>query len=391
MQTKEHLQTYDRISREQVAEAKDLAVSLVRENRKTFTEYFPDSNSRDQFYPQSENVEWTTGFWTGEIWLAYEETGDEDLKKAGEIQVESFLDRIQRRVDVDHHDMGFLYSPSCVAAYQLTGNETAKKAALLAADNLMGRFHEKGQFFQAWGELGAKDNYRLIIDCLLNMPLLFWASEVTGNEKYRQKALAHITTAMGCIIRPDCSTYHTYFFDPETGAPVRGVTHQGNRDGSAWARGQAWGIYGCAMAYRYLKNPEYIEIFEKVTGYFLTHLPSDLIPYWDFDFDDGSDEPRDSSSAAIAACGMLEMAKYLPEEQAEYYRAMAERLMLALWQRCAVKSPEESNGLLLHGTYARDSVNNPCTNRGVDECNTWGDYYYLEGLVRLSREWRTYW
>ena len=108
--------------------------------------------------------------------------------------------------------------------------ENAKKAALMAADNLMERFQEKGRFFQAWGELGAKDNYRLIIDCLLNMPLLFWASEVTGDPKYREKATAHILTAMNCVIRPDHSTYHTYFFDPETGEPVKGVTHQGNRD-----------------------------------------------------------------------------------------------------------------------------------------------------------------
>lgn len=401
MQTREHLLTYSAISAEQVREAKELAVKLVEANLAEFTDRFPDSNSSGNFYPQTDNVEWTTGFWTGQIWLAYEETCREEshaaegakeaLRHAGEVQVESFLDRIMRRVDVDHHDMGFLYSPSCVAAYMLTGNETAKKAALMAADNLMGRFHEKGQFFQAWGELGAPDNYRLIIDCLLNMPLLFWASETTGQPQYREKALAHITTAMKCVVRPDCSTYHTYFFDPETGAALRGVTHQGNRDGSAWARGQAWGIYGSAMAYRYIRDPEYIEVFEKVTGYFLEHLPQDLIPYWDFDFDDGSEEPRDSSSAAIAACGMLEMAKYLPGEQAGYYTDMAKRLMLALWEHCAVKDKTQSNGLLLHGTYARDSVNNPCTNRGVDECNTWGDYYYLEGLVRLWRDWKPYW
>ncbi len=391
MRTKEQLQQYPAISREQAKEALGLACRLVRENLGEFTDRFPDSNSQGNFYPQTGNVEWTTGFWTGEIWLAYEKTGDEALRRAGERQVESFLERIEKRVDVDHHDMGFLYSPSCVAAYKLTGNETAKKAALQAADNLMGRFHEKGQFFQAWGQLGARDNYRLIIDCLLNMPLLFWASQVTGDKRYEEKAKAHITTAMRCVIRPDHSTYHTYFFDPETGEPLRGVTHQGNRDGSAWARGQAWGIYGSAMAYRYVRKEEYIDIFEKVADYFLTHLPSDLIPYWDFDFDDGSREPRDSSSSAIAACGMLEMAKYLPEKKAEYYRGMAGRLMEALRESCAVKDHSESNGLLLHGTYARASKGYPCADRGVDECNTWGDYYYMEGLVRLSGEWETYW
>lgn len=391
MQTKESLLSYDMMDEKQAEEALKLAVSLVEGNVDEFTDCFPDSNSQKNFYSKSDNVEWTTGFWTGEIWLAYEETGSEKLKHAGEVHVESFFDRIVKRVDVDHHDMGFLYSPSCVAAWQLTGNETAKKAALLAADNLMSRFCEKGQFFQAWGQLGAPDNYRLIIDCLLNMPLLFWASEVTKDDKYADRAKAHIKTAMQYIVRPDYSTYHTYFFNPETGEPVKGVTHQGHRHGSAWTRGQAWGIYGSAMAYRYIKDKAYQEIFEKVTEFFLLHLPKDLIPYWDFDFDDGSTEPRDSSSAAIAACGMLEMARHMTGAEARYYEEMAKRLLLALRTHCAVSSRKQSNGLLMHGTYARKSDENPCSDRGVDECNTWGDYYYLEGLVRIHREWKSYW
>ena len=391
MQTKDSLKTYQIMEKGEAEACLDLAVDLVRENLKTFTHCFPDSNSRNNFYPKSDNREWTTGFWTGEIWLAYERTGEAAFREAGTIQAESFLKRIRERVDVDNHDMGFLYTPSCVAAYRLTGNETAREAALLAADNLMGRFQEKGQFFQAWGQLGARDNYRLIIDCLLNMPLLFWASETTGDKRYREKAEAHIRTAMNCVIRPDHSTYHTYFFDPETGAPVKGVTHQGNRDGSAWSRGQAWGIYGSALSYRIEKNAAYMDVFRKVTDYFLAHLPSDLIPYWDFDFDDGSGEPRDSSSAAIAACGMLEMAKFMEAEEAAYYRDMAGRLVKALSARCAVRQPDESNGLLLHGTYARASAGNPCADRGVDECNTWGDYFYMEALTRLVTDWEPYW
>lgn len=391
MQTKNSLLSYEQITDRQVRDALSLAVDLVRRNATEFTDVFPDSNSQEQFYPKTANVEWTTGFWTGEIWLAYEQCRDPLLLQAGEVQVNSFLDRITRRVDVDNHDMGFLYTPSCVAAYKLTGNETARKAALMAADNLLDRFQEKGQFFQAWGELGARDNYRLIIDCLLNMPLLFWASEVTGDEYYEKKARAHIETAMKYVIRPDHSTYHTYFFDPDTGMPVKGVTHQGHRDGSAWSRGQAWGIYGSAYSYRILKKEEYLDVFRKVSDYFMEHLPSDLIPYWDFDFDDGSTEPRDSSAAAIAACGMLEMADQLTGEEGEACRATARRLMKALVKNCAVRSEKESNGLLLHGTYARASENNPCTNRGVDECNTWGDYFYLEALTRLLGNWKSYW
>lgn len=378
-------------SDEQIKKALDTAVELVTKNTEDFFDNFPPSNSENNFYGHSDNVTWTTGFWTGEEWLAYEHTKNPRLKEAALTQVQSFLERIENHIDTDHHDMGFLYSPSCVAAYKLTGSETGKKAALLAADNLLTRFHEKGQFFQAWGEMGAPDNYRLIIDCLLNMPLLFWASEVTGDSRYREKAEAHIKTAMKCIIRPDNSTYHTYYFDPETGLPAKGVTHQGNRDGSAWARGQAWGIYGSAMAYSKLRDPEYIDTFKKVTGFFIEHLPEDLIPYWDFDFTTGSGEPRDSSAGAIAVCGMLEMSKYLDKAEAERCTDAALKLIKPLIEKCAVTDASQSNGLLLHSTYSKSTPTNPCPNAGVDECCTWGDYFYLEALTRLTADWKLYW
>ncbi len=330
-------------------------------------------------------------FWTGEVWLAYEQSKNERLKEVALAQVASMLNRIENKINVDHHEMGFLYSPSCVAAYKLAGSEKGKRAALLAADNLMTRFHEVGNFFQAWGAMDDRDNYRLIIDCLMNMPLLFWASEVTGNESYAEKARLHIKTAMEYIIRPDNSTYHTYFFNPETGEGVKGVTNQGNRDGSAWARGQAWGIYGSALAYDKIGDEKYIDTFRRIADYFIEHLPEDLVPYWDFDFDTGSDEPRDSSAGVIAVCGMLEMAKRLPKDEAKYYTETAKKILKAVADKCAVQSTKESNGLLLHGTYARKTPTNTCHNGGVDECNTWGDYFYMEALMRLTRDWELYW
>ncbi|HJC22744.1 MAG TPA: glycoside hydrolase family 88 protein [Candidatus Eisenbergiella merdavium] len=371
--------------------AYDRAAELILKATDEFTEKFPDSASVNNFYQPVINYEWTPGFWTGEVWLAWEKLKDEKLKRTAEIEVDDFLRRIREKDGVNHHDMGFLYCPSCVAAWKLTGNEKGRQAALMAADNLMGRFHEKGQFFQAWGELGAPNNYRLIIDCLLNMPLLFWAGEETGDPGYAEKARAHIRTAMKNIIREDNSTYHTFFFDPETGEPLRGVTHQGYRDGSAWARGQAWGIYGSALAYKFLREDDYVDIFRRVTDYFLDHLPKDKIPYWDFDFTDGSDEPRDSSASAIAVCGMLEMSKYLPEDQAAWYTQKAEELTEALIRECAVTDPAVSNGLLLHGTYAKSSPYNTCADNGVDECVAWGDYFYMEALTRFLKDWEPYW
>ena len=390
-QTFETLMKYPVAEEEMIRKAMKAAIEIVRTGLPVFTDHFPSSNSFQGFYEATENVEWTTGFWTGSIWLAYEYTKDDIFKEAADVQVDSFLHRIKNKIDVNHHDMGFLFSLSCVAAYKLTGNGNAREAALMAADHLAGRYREKGKFLQAWGSVGEAAEYRLIIDCLLNLPLLYWASEVTGEEHYVHMAENHIRTAMKCILREDDSTYHTYFIDMETGDPAYGVTHQGNRNNSAWARGQAWGIYGIALSFHYLKDEAYIPLFERVTDFFLCHLPDDLIPYWDFDFDTGSTEPRDSSAAAIAVCGMLEMSKYLDAGRAEKYTSAAKRILYALIQACGNADPAQSNGLLLHGTYARDSRENTCKDRGVDECNTWGDYFYMEALTRSLTDWKMYW
>ncbi len=390
-QTFESIKKYQSPSEEDINKALQQAVDLTRRNLSTFTYKFPGSNSENQVFQATENVEWTTGFWTGVIWLAYEASSEDCFREVATIQVDSFLERIEKKIDVNHHDMGFLFSLSCVAAYNLTGNEKAKKAALLAADHLGSRYREVGNFLQAWGNVGEPSEYRLIIDCLLNLPILYWATDVTGDMSYQEKAENHIKTAMKCILRPDNSTYHTHFIDMVTGEPTYGVTHQGNRNDSAWARGQAWGIYGIALSYKYLKDESYKELFFRVTDYFIENLPEDLVPYWDFDFNTGSDEPRDSSASAIAVCGIYEMAKYLEPSQAEKYTVIADKLLYALIKHCKNTDYNYSNGLLLHGTYARKSENNPCQNHGVDECNTWGDYFYMEALIRKTQDWELYW
>lgn len=403
--------TYPEITASEIKEALDFCCKQIVHNLPNFTDQFQNAYSVNNFYQPIANTEWTNGFWTGELWLAYEhckenslseamifkkEHNNENLdstliKNAAEIQIVSYLDRINRKTSVDHHDMGFLYSPSCVAGYKLVGNEKGKEAAIKAADQLISRYHPVGEFLQAWGELNAPENYRLIIDCLLNLPLLYWASEETGDNKYRLIAEKHIHTAVANVIRPDYSTWHTFFFDMETGAPHHGATCQGYRDGSAWTRGQTWGIYGLALAYKYTGCTEYIDIFKKVTQYFLEHLPKDLVPYWDLEFGEGSAQPRDSSSASIAACGMLEMAKYLNAEDKKYYTGLAKRLLKSIYDNYRVKDLETSNGLVLHSTYSNRSPYNTCNHYGVDECNSWGDYFYMEALTRLSKDWKPYW
>lgn len=385
------------ITEQEIKDGLCFSMKQIVRNLLNFTYQFEKAYSEKNFYEPVENTDWTAGFWTGQIWLAYEyakacgDPGADALCRAGEIQVESFLNRIEKKIAVEHHDMGFLYSPSCVAAYKLTGSQRAREAAILASRQLITRYQPNGQFIQAWGGMDEPENYRLIIDCLLNLPLLYWASEETGEEIFRDIAIKHTHTAMRHVIREDFSTWHTFYFDSLTGAPKQGATCQGYRDGSTWARGQAWGIYGSALAYKYTKKEDYIEIFKGVTDYFLRHLPKDMVAYWDLEFTDGDEQPRDSSSASIAACGMLEMCNYLKDEEAAAYQRYARQIMKSLYEGYAVKNPADSNGLVLHSTYSNHSPYNTCNHYGVDECNSWGDYFYMEALTRLHRQWDTYW
>lgn len=359
------------------------AMQVVRAHAAEFEGGFPAPASEHNHYPCIENNDWTAGFYTGILWMCWEYSGDEFFAELAKKHVASFRDRIERRVVVDHHDMGFIYTPSCVAAWKLKGDAFARETALLAADNLKARFREKGQFIQAWGQLDAPDNYRLIIDCLLNLPLLYWASEETGDDSYRRAALAHLDTTRKVIFRPDASTYHTYYFDLATGAPSHGATKQGYSDTSTWSRGQAWGVYGLALNYAYTKDPTIPAQWKQVTDYFLAHLPEDKVAYWDFYFRDG-DEPRDSSASAIAVCGIREAVRQGmagPE-----LSAAADAMLDSLTDRYAVRPEDDSNGLLLHSTYGR------LLGEGVDECCLWGDYFYMEALLRTIRpDWKMYW
>ncbi len=376
-------------------DALENAIAILRRNLPLYTYKCQDTATVEGIYKMIDNIEWTTGFWPGELWLGYLESEDEVFAHAASIFTESFLERIKKNIAVEHHDMGFLYTPSCVAAWQIKKDAHAREAAILAADKLITRFQEKGQFLQAWGEMGAKDNYRYIIDCLLNLPLLYWATKETGNPIYREIALKHTKTCIANSFRSDYSSYHTFFMNPETGAPERGETCQGYKADSSWARGQAWGVYGLALAYRHTGNRDYLELFEHVSEYFMEKLPEDMIPYWDLIFTSG-DEPRDSSSGSIVACGFLDAAdsyeKMGEYEKARKYRGLAKQLLKAIYDSCMVKADNEKvNGLVEHGTYSKKSPYNTCTPYGVDECVSWGDYYWMEALVRLGGTWKSWW
>lgn len=370
-----------------LARAIEHALASVDRNLAHFGDDFPAPSSTDSLYPTIGNVEWTNGFWTGMLWLAYELTGAERYRKAAEVHVRSFHTRQQERINVNHHDLGFLYSLSCVAAHKLTGDPLAAEAAMGAARLLMERYNPLTGIIQAWGDLDdPEQSGRMIIDCNLNLPLLYWASDFSGDASFRAAANRHIEQAARHIVRADGSTFHTYFFDVQSGQPVRGKTHQGYADDSCWARGQAWGISGFPLVYRHNGDTRLITLSKTLANYFLNRLPADGICHWDLIFTSGEQE-RDSSGAAIAACGLLELAKQLPLSdplRAEYERA-ALGMVGELAQRYVNVDGAPGSGLLKHAVYHKPQ------GMGVNESCIWGDYFYLEALVRLTRPWDAYW
>lgn len=375
------------LTRAEVKNAIDLVIKQIDANMEYFKEKFPSSATKNNQYGIIENIEWTDGFWTGLLWLAYEYTADEKYRELADKNVASFKNRVEKDIELDHHDLGFLYSLATVSGYKLTGSEDAREASIKAANKLISRYQEKGEFIQAWGELGSKDHYRFIIDCLLNIPLLYWASDETGDAKYRNIANKHFVTSCNNVIRDDASAFHTFYMDNETGKPLRGVTRQGYSDDSAWARGQAWGVYGIPLNYRYTRNESCFNLYEGMTNYFLNRLPKDNVCYWDLIFNDGDDHSKDSSAAAIAVCGMHEMNKYLPEvdENKEVYKYAMHNILRSLIENYMNPEIEPGKPVLLHGVYSWHS------GKGVDEGNIWGDYFFLEALIRFYKDWNLYW
>lgn len=363
------------------------ALAKIDQKLERFANKFPSPASTGLRYDALDNIEWTSSFWTGQLWLAYELTGDEKYRKVAELQIGTYAERIEKRINIEHHDLGFLYSLSCISAWRLTGNEKARQAALGAADLLLKRYHPAAGIIQAWGDLTDPEQQgRMIIDCNLNLPLLYWASEQTGNAKYREAAETHVRQAAQYIVRPDASTYHTFYMDAVSGAPRHGSTHQGYSDDSCWARGQGWGIYGFPLSYKYLHDPMLLDLSKKLVNYFLNRLPSDQVCAWDLIFTEDTAQ-RDSSAAAIAVCGMLELTESLPlldEERQKYVNAIM-AIMRSLAEHYQAEPDEACDGILKHGVYHIPKQ------IGVDECCIWGDYYYLEAWVRLTRSWQSYW
>lgn len=372
--------------------ALDKALARITRNGAAWGQRFPDDVTlRGEYQPRpypgledGANTGWTTGFWTGLLWMAYECSQDVLMREAALAHLPSYAERLAEHIDIGHHDMGFLYTPSCVAAHRIVGDAQARQIALDAAATLMSRYLPAAGIIQAWGDLDdPAQGGRMIIDCLLNLPLLHWAAQEGGEPRYRAAALSHLEKSRDYLVRADSSSFHTYHFDPHSGVPLRGSSHQGAGTDSCWARGQAWGMYGFAINHRYAPELGLLDVAVRQAEYFLARLPANGVAYWDLIYGEGSGEPWDSSASAIAACGLLEIAGLTKDVAlAQRYNQAALSICQGLIEHCTA---DAGDALLLHGVYSKPEE------RAVDEGNLWGDFFFLETLLRLTGRWRHYW
>jgi len=320
---------------------------------------------------------WTNGFWGGMMWQLYHAT-EKPVYLENALRTEIRLDEnLMNRQGMDH-DSGFKWLPTAVAHYRVTGDMASRNRALLAADNLASRFNPVGKFIRAWNNWdGIEDGSfagRAIIDCMMNLPLLYWAGEELHDPRFYHIAKMHADTAIKNFIREDGSAKHIIEFDAETGEYLHSVGGQGYGHGSSWTRGQAWAVYGFMLSYIHTKEERYLATAKKVADYFIANIPdSKLIPV---DFRQPETPAyEDSTAAAIASCGLLELAKYVPEtEKAKYEEAALEMLKALADKRC--NWDENVDNLVEKCTAAYHDADHEFS-------IIYGDYYFIEAIWKL--------
>lgn len=325
---------------------------------------------------------WTNGFWGGIMWLLYRDTGEEtyaEIARAAEKKLEKCFTTFSGL----HHDVGFMYLPTSVVHYRLTGDAEARRNAMHAANLLAGRFNPAGRFIRAWNESGGKDvRGWAIIDCMLNISLLYWASQESGDPRFRQIAVMHADTALKNFIRADGSVCHIVEFDPETGERIKSHGGQGYGHGSSWTRGQGWAVYGFANSYAHTGQQKYLDAAKRVAHYCIANLRENGIVPVDFR---QPPEPawEDSCGACIIASGLLEIARFVPENERELYVRPAVRILKAIAQTRADWSRD------------CDAIVQNCTAAYHDEKHhfsmVYADYFFIEALYKLYGQENIIW
>ncbi|UOG77091.1 glycoside hydrolase family 88 protein [Hymenobacter tibetensis] len=318
--------------------------------------------------------DWTSGFFPGYLWLLYEATGRQKWRAAAE----TYTANIEpEKTNATTHDMGFKVYCSFGTGYRLTQDPAYRAVILEAARTLSTRFNPKVGALRSWDHHRDTWGYPVIIDNMLNLELLFAATRLSGDSSFYRIAVSHANTTLRNHFRPDFSSYHVVDYDTLTGQVAKKTTHQGFANESAWARGQAWALYGYTMCYRETKNKAYLVQAEKVARFIFNHpnLPKDLIPYWDFNAPNIPNEPRDASAGAVIASALYELSAYSPANSA-LYRNKAELITSNLTKHYTAKPGSSHGFLLLHSTGSKPA------NSEVDVPLIYADYYFLEALLR---------
>ena len=355
------------------------AVAKLRRTSGRIGDTFPHV-SKSGRYDRAPAHWWTAGFWPGLLWLVYRETHDEALRGLAE-SCERQLDQTIFEFDELYHDVGFMWSLASVARYKLLGADDSRRRGLLAASLLAARFNLRGQFLRAWN--GDKVGWA-IVDSLMNLPILYWASERTGDPRFKYVAMAHADTSLRHFVRADGSCRHIVSFDPANGEFIEALGGQGESPESAWSRGIAWALYGFTLSHKYTGEPRYLDAARRVAHFFVSHLPADLVPYWDFRAPVTTTTPRDSSAGACAASGLLELALHAPAPDAELFRNTAVALVHALDTQCGAWDADEE-GLLRMGTGHVPEEQN------IHVSLIYGDYFFVEALAKLLGQRELFW
>jgi len=338
-------------------------------------------------------TDWCSGFYPGTLFYLYEQTKDQTLLNEAK-RILKVLEK--EKDDKSTHDLGFMMYCSFGNAERITSNPDYKDILITSAKSLATRFNPKVGCIKSWDRVksfnGTEWTYPVIIDNMMNLELLFYASKVTGDESFKNMALSHARKTMQNHVRADYSSYHVVNYDPETGAVKSKETHQGFADNSTWSRGEAWGIYGFTMVYRESNDKSFLKTAEGMADYFLNHLPADTIPYWDFNVDQPGynppwkydpsrfrEIPKDASAAAVAASALIELSGYVEKTKSKKYLKAAEDILYALSSpKYMAAIGENGNFILKHSTGGAPSYSE------IDVPLTYADYYFVEAMKRYK-------
>jgi unsaturated chondroitin disaccharide hydrolase len=321
---------------------------------------------------------WTSGFWAGLLWYDYEATGNEQVKRAAENYTSALAQLAE--MPVYDHDLGFLIYCANGNAFRLTGEKKYKEMIIRCADSLATLYNPRVGTILSWPREVKPRHWphNTIMDNMINLEMLFRGAQLSGDKRLYDIAVSHADVTMKNHFRKDFSSYHVAVYDTIDGHFIKGVTHQGYSDSSMWARGQSWAIYGFTTVYAETRSQKYLNFVEKVADAYISKLPKDMIPYWDFNDPKIPNAPRDVSAACVTASALIRLSTYLPGSKGVYYLGMAKK-MLANISNSTYRSGNHNSAMLLHST------GNLPAGSEIDASIIYADYYYMEALLRLKQ------